>query len=163
MASTQVYVYGSSECDQLGLGDGEQFGFEVKKARKPKLELSPGVPLLKPIIQIACGGMHTVAIASNGIVLSWGNNDDGALGRGGPENTPLRVDGALNIPVDGVACGDCHTIAYNTEANRVFYWGCYKGVVNGKCSYKHEKPIRIAQEIFGGNQTKTKVKKIVSG
>ena len=90
------------------------------------MELSPGVPLLKPIVQIACGGMHTVALASNGVLLSWGCNDDGALGREGAENTPLRVDGALNVPVDGIAVGDCHTIAYNTQANKVFYWGCYK-------------------------------------
>ena len=163
MASTQVYVYGSSECDQLGLGDGEAFGYEIKKARKPKLELSPGVPLLKPIVQIACGGMHTVALASNGILLSWGNNDDGALGRTGPENTPLRVDGALNIPVDGVTCGDCHTVAYNTEANKVYFWGCYKAVVSGKRSTRYEKPTRIAQEIFGAKRTKSKVKKIASG
>ena len=90
------------------------------------MNLSPGVPLLKPIIQIACGGMHTIALASNGVLLSWGCNDDGALGRGGAENTPLRVDGALNVPVDGIAAGDCHTIGYNTQLNKVFYWGCYK-------------------------------------
>ena len=70
--------------------------------------------------------MHTVALASNGVLLSWGNNDDGALGREGPENTPLRVDGALNVPVNGVAVGDCHTVAYNTQTNQVFFWGCYK-------------------------------------
>lgn len=107
--------------------------------------------------------MHTVALASNGILLSWGCNDDGALGRSGPENTPLRVDGALNIPVNGVTCGDCHTVAYNTEANKVYFWGCYKAVVSGKRSHLYEKPTRIAQEIFGAKRTKSKVKKIASG
>lgn len=115
---TDVYIF------DIGLGDDAPS--EVKKARKPQLCLSPGVPLLKPIVHIACGGMHTVALASNGVLLSWGCNDDGALGRDGAENTPLRVDGALNVPVDGIAVGDCHTIAYNTQANKVFYWGCYK-------------------------------------
>ena len=76
--STTVYVYGSGECDQLGLGDDV---FEIKKAKKPVLELSPGVPLNRPIVQIACGGMHTIALADNGVLLSWGCNDDGALGR----------------------------------------------------------------------------------
>lgn len=98
----------------------------MKKARKPTLYLTPGVTFNKPIIEVFCGGMHTIALASNGVLLSWGNNDDGALGRTGPENTPLRVDGALNVPVNGVAVGDCHTVAYNTQTNQVFFWGCYK-------------------------------------
>ena len=109
---------------RLGLGDIDEM--VIKKARAVKLELSPGVPLLKPIIRITCAGMHTLALASNGVLLSWGCNDNGALGRDGPENTPLRVDGALNIPVTGMTAGDTHSIAYNTELNQMFFWGCYK-------------------------------------
>ena len=70
--------------------------------------------------------MHTVALASNGAVYTWGCNDEGALGRPGPENTPLLVDSALNIPVTDVSAGDSHSIAYNTHTNQVFYWGCYR-------------------------------------
>jgi regulator of chromosome condensation len=70
--------------------------------------------------------MHTVALASNGSVYTWGCNDEGALGRSGPENTPLQVDKALNIPVTDISAGDSHTIGYNTQTNQVFYWGCYR-------------------------------------
>lgn len=70
--------------------------------------------------------MHTVALCSDGVVFSWGNNDDGALGRIGAENTPLRVDGALNIPVTDIVTGDCHSIGYSTVSNLVFFWGSYK-------------------------------------
>ncbi len=31
--------------------------------------------------QVACGGMHTVALATNCKVWTWGVNDEGALGR----------------------------------------------------------------------------------
>lgn len=32
-------------------------------------------------VQVVCGGMHTVALSSQGEVWSWGVNDEGALGR----------------------------------------------------------------------------------
>jgi len=67
-----------------------------------------------------------VALASNGSVYSWGCNDEGALGRSGAENTPLRVDDALDIPVTDISAGDSHSIAYNTNTNQVNYWGCYR-------------------------------------
>jgi len=99
--------------------------YETKKAKLLKFELSPGIPS-KSIIRISCGGLHTVALCRDGVVFSWGNNDDGALGRNGAENTPLRVDGALNIPVTDIVTGDCHSIAYSTISNLVFFWGSYK-------------------------------------
>ena len=39
---TEVYAYGSGECDQLGLGDVEYTC--AKKAKLLKFELSPGIP-----------------------------------------------------------------------------------------------------------------------
>ena len=80
----------------------------------------------KRVVAIACGGMHTAACGVDGECWTWGCNDDGALGRFGQENVPLRVDGALDIPVTDISTGDCHSVAYNTQQNTVFYWGCYK-------------------------------------
>jgi regulator of chromosome condensation len=69
------------------------------------------------ILKIVCGGMHTVALSNQGKVYTWGCNDDGALGREGPENTPIQVSEKLNIPVTDITAGDCHTIAYNQSLN----------------------------------------------
>lgn len=70
--------------------------------------------------------MHTVALASNGDVYTWGCNDEGALGRTGAENTPIKVDDCLAEPMTSISAGDSHTIAYNTQSNKIFYWGCYR-------------------------------------
>jgi len=157
---TLVYVYGSGECEQLGLGD------DILERKTPKklqiFELgAPGLPP-KSIIKVSCGGMHTLALASNGVVYAWGTNDDGALGRFGPENVPMRVDGALDIPVTDLATGDCHSVAYNSELNQVFFWGRYKDVVDGKASPKMEIPTRIGEDLFN-DTSKARIKKIVSG
>jgi len=56
--------------------------------------------------------MHTVALASDGSIFTWGCNDDKALGRPGAENVPLKVE--FDFKADAIAAGDCHSIAYNT-------------------------------------------------
>lgn len=44
--------------------------------------LLPSWPLLGlQVLQIACGGMHTVALTADHQIFSWGVNDEGALGR----------------------------------------------------------------------------------
>jgi len=114
----------------IGLGDDAPL--ELKKPRKiPIFELG-GIFPAKSVIQLACGGTHTLALCNNGVVFSWGNNDDGALGRSGAENTPLRVDGHLNIAATGISAGDTHSIAYNTQLNMIFFWGRYKVSVDLK-------------------------------
>lgn len=110
-----------------GLGIGDDQPSEIKKPRRLQIfELGCSDFAAKSIIKVSCGGMHTVALASNGTLYSWGNNDDGALGRFGQENVPMRVDGALDAPMTDISTGDCHSIAYNINENTVFYWGCYK-------------------------------------
>jgi regulator of chromosome condensation len=32
-------------------------------------------------VQVACGGMHTIALDTEGCLWTWGVNDEGALGR----------------------------------------------------------------------------------
>ena len=68
--------------------------------------------------------MHTIALDNKGRVYSWGCNDEAALGRGGNEYEPEQVK--LPCPVNGISAGDCHSIAYNTELNVVYYWGMYR-------------------------------------
>lgn len=70
--------------------------------------------------------MHTVALSTMGKVYTWGCNDEGALGREGPENSPQIVADSLTVPVTDIAAGDSHTVAYNTNLNHVYMWGLYR-------------------------------------
>jgi hypothetical protein len=67
-----VYVVGSGDNGQLGLGE------EVVECARPRVVLAFGDLRVK---LVAVGGMHTLAITEDGVVWSWGVNDEGALGR----------------------------------------------------------------------------------
>lgn len=106
--SGDVFVFGSGECDQLGMD-------EVYEKKKPALlkDLQD-----KSMVQVACGGLHTLVLTRSGDVYSWGCNDDGALGRtakdanGGPENVPHKINffcQSAELPIDGRQMG---TIVY---------------------------------------------------
>ena len=129
-----VFVHGSGECDQLGLGD------DTRERKKPTL-LKALVG--KQICEIAVGAMHVLCVSAGGGLYSWGCNDDGALGRassdgsdGGPSDVePCQVSMPNGVAVRKVSCGDCHSCALDDRA-RVWLWGTYKdsngyiGIVN---------------------------------
>ncbi len=114
-----VYVYGSGECDQLGIPDFEDG--ESKIPRKVPLNTEP----TNKVFKIACGGMHTLALTTMGKIYSWGCNDDGALGREGNEKVPMLIE-SLEMPMNGIAAGDSHCVAYNTDLNILYRWGAYR-------------------------------------
>lgn len=74
----RVFVFGLGDmCGELGLGP------KTKSASLP-------VPIPQvdgreegsySIVEIACGGMHAIALTQDGEIVTWGGNDEGALGR----------------------------------------------------------------------------------
>lgn len=149
-----LYVYGSGECDQLGvdLGDNE----DMETSTPKKLDLLNLEPNLK-IYKICCGGLHTLALSTSGHVFSWGCNDDYALGRGGEEKTPLQVTG-MEVLITDISCGDSYSIAYNSEQNVIYLWGSYRAR-SGKIGQPIKEPINFKPEIFG----KEGIKKAICG
>lgn len=78
---------------------------------------------LNKVYQVTCGGMHTLVLTTMGKIFSWGNNDDGALGREGSEKRAEMV----NIPeMTNITAGDSFSIAYNTELNVAYQWGVFR-------------------------------------
>lgn len=71
-----VFVFGEGSSGELGLGTAKN-AIDVKRPRlNPHLAAdSVGV------VQIAAGGMHAVALTHDNKILTWGVNDQGALGR----------------------------------------------------------------------------------
>ncbi|KJE93729.1 Rcc1 protein [Capsaspora owczarzaki ATCC 30864] len=112
-----VFTVGEGDAGQLGLGE------EITSRKKP-------TPLRSienvPIVRMAAGGVHTVAITAKGQVYSWGCNDEGALGRSGEEAEPALVKGLIeNEFIVAVTCGDSHTNVLS-DKGVVYGWGTYR-------------------------------------
>lgn len=95
--------------------------------------------------------MHTLVLSSLGKVFSWGNNDDSALGRTGVDNEPGEVE--LTIPVNNISAGDSHSVAYNTDLNRVFLWGSYRNS-DGKFGEAKKTPNELDSKKWKGSVSK---------
>lgn len=144
-----VYVFGEGSSSELGLGTAKT-AIDVKRPRLNPLLSSKQVG----VVQIACGGMHVAALTHDNKILTWGVNDQGALGRnttweGGlkdmddddsddsdksdsglnpAESNPTAVP-ASSFPQDTqfvkLAAGDSHTLAL-TDDGRVYGWGTFR-------------------------------------
>lgn len=73
-----VLAFGTGEiAGELGMGPRRK-----KAARAiPIPRLDPRLPDSYRIVQLACGGMHTIALTDDNKIVTWGNSDKGALGR----------------------------------------------------------------------------------
>jgi len=72
LPSLECFTFGSNPFGALGLGEDA-----TERMRPARVPLPDG----RRCAQAACGGMHTVALAADGLVFTWGVNDEGALGR----------------------------------------------------------------------------------
>ena len=141
-----IFVFGEGGNGELGLGymNGAKKVTEVKRPRLNHL-LSPDDV---GVVQISTGGMHVVALTHDNKILTWGVNDNGALGRvtkgkgmvANNEDDP--DDSGLNpsestptaIPSDSfpegtvfvqVAAGDSISVAL-TDEGLVYGWGTFR-------------------------------------
>lgn len=111
-----IFVCGQGDVGQLGLG--------VDVMEKSRFS---AVPNQTNIVAIAAGGMHNICLTQDGKVITFGCNDEGALGRNtseeGSETEPGFVD--LPAPVIQVTAGDSHSAALLADG-RVFAWGSFR-------------------------------------
>lgn len=146
-----VYVFGTGDMSgDLGLGPNKKL---AKRATViPTLDPNQGT---YRVVQLDCGGMHTVALTDDSKIVTWGGNDLGALGRDSNWDGGLRDmdeeaakddsdsdDEALNplestpthIPQDSfppgtefccVAAGDSCSFAVTTTG-LVYGWGTFQ-------------------------------------
>ncbi|CAN7991219.1 unnamed protein product, partial [Ixodes hexagonus] len=159
----EVYSLGTGDVGQLGLGP------DVLEKARPAL-----VPGHKDVVDAVAGGMHSLLLTKTGearhlsfslfplllTVLSFGCNDEGALGRttsslDDSEMKPGVVE--LPEPVSLISGGDSHSAAL-TMSGAVFVWGNFRdssGPMGLLAAGKSEpKPVRIAdgiKQIASGN------------
>ncbi|TWW77365.1 putative E3 ubiquitin-protein ligase HERC3 [Takifugu flavidus] len=71
------------------------------------------IPLPVPVIQVACGKSHSVALTKGGDVLSWGSNSFGQLGLGKgiqSQPRPALIYHLTGVAVSQVSAGATHTM-----------------------------------------------------
>jgi regulator of chromosome condensation len=84
-----IYVFGSGGYGELGLGAEKRNGKKPKDVRRPRLNDLLDAQTVG-VVQIAVGGMHCVALTYDNQIITWGVNDNGALGRDTTWEAPER-------------------------------------------------------------------------
>ncbi|XP_041985672.1 regulator of chromosome condensation-like isoform X2 [Aricia agestis] len=112
-----VYTCGQGDVGQLGLGEDVMETTKFKQVTK----------LPNKIVEVIAGGMHTLALDSDGKVWSWGCNDEGALGRATSGDTEEGTPGQVSLPSPAVAlsAGDSHSAALLSDG-QVWAWGSFR-------------------------------------
>ncbi|KAI0515075.1 regulator of chromosome condensation 1/beta-lactamase-inhibitor protein II [Xylaria bambusicola] len=149
-----VFVFGEGSSGELGLGSKKYDGKKPIDVKRPRINHNLDATKVG-IVDIACGGMHTIALTKDNRVLTWGVNDDKALGRdttwsGGVrdvddeesdddddddtginplESTPTEIEkgelGDLDIICKVVATDSASFVL--TADGFVFGWGTFRG------------------------------------
>ena len=130
---TSLYFLGSSECDQSGVPFTQQNShlfYNDEEGPQAFFNL-PCIlqvfSLKKTIVQLVCGGMHSLALTSSGDLWSWGCPDNGVLGYEGDGCEPQRVP--LSSVVVQCSAGDTHSMAItlsDTDQRNVYFWGIFR-------------------------------------
>ncbi|MCJ1478377.1 hypothetical protein MMC13_007057 [Lambiella insularis] len=172
-----IYVFGTNEGGELGLGSGCS-STDVNRPRLNPNLLAASVG----VVQMATGGMHCAVLTHDNRILTWGVNDLGALGRnttwdGGmvdvkdddseadsesalnpKEATPTVVD-ASSIPegtiFTQVAAGDNATFAL-TDDGLVYGWGTFR-TTDGSLGFTPDIKIQPRPALIQGVQKATKL------
>ena len=103
------------------------------------------------VIAVAAGGLHSLALLSDGTVRSWGNNDFGQLGigtMGGVEETPQPVVG-LGEPSDpnvmAISAGTAHSVALLADGTLRAWGSDVAGHLgNGPGLAKQDEPVVVS-------------------
>ncbi|RGP61320.1 hypothetical protein FLONG3_10554 [Fusarium longipes] len=75
-----VYVFGEGSSGELGLGSKRVNNKKPIDVKRPRLNDNLAAATTG-VVQISCGGMHAIALTHDNKILTWGVNDQGALGR----------------------------------------------------------------------------------
>ena len=91
------------------------------------------IPNLSNVTAISAGGVHSLALKSDGTVWAWGSNTQGQLGTGSnPESeTPLQVPGLTNVR--SISAGSSFSVVVKTDGT-AWAWGNNSGGVVGQPS-----------------------------
>jgi alpha-tubulin suppressor-like RCC1 family protein len=119
----QLYAFGSNRFGQLGNPAGS--GTELANATPLRVSL-PGAA--GPVVQIAAGSSHSLALTSTGQLYAFGSNEFGQLGSAENSGTsnptpPTRVVlPSATGPISQIAAGAFHSLAL-TSTGQLYAFG----------------------------------------
>ncbi|KAF6262444.1 regulator of chromosome condensation 1/beta-lactamase-inhibitor protein II, partial [Scenedesmus sp. NREL 46B-D3] len=159
------FTLGTNSFGALGLGEDV-----VEKPRAAHVDVAG-----KRLLGVACGGMHTVALAEDGSIYTWGVNDEGALGRptsgsawGQRPTAAKRTHMCQARLPDGVVCvqvvaGDGFTFVL-TDQGCIYGWGQFKDDLSSFCSFSPDVQLqRLPALVYQAEDKRDRVRKLAAG
>ena len=109
-----VYAWGADLFGQLGNGT----------SARTDVATAVVTPAGVTFTAVAAGGDHSMALASDGRVFSWGANNDGQVGDGTTtaRSTPTPVVAPVGVTFTALAAGTAHSLAVGADGS-VYSWG----------------------------------------
>jgi alpha-tubulin suppressor-like RCC1 family protein len=132
-----VWTFGENKYGQLGDGtmDNKNYAVQVKGP--------DGKGYLRNIVDIKAGAFHVLALAKDGTIWAWGDNEFGQLGDGTyiQRPFPVKTKGINNI--EKIACGAFHSLAIDRNGN-LYGWGKnWKGQIGDGSFINKNIPVRV--------------------
>lgn len=123
-----VLVWADTRAVAWGANNHGQFGNNSTTASQTPVSVSTsGVLAGKGIISVSAASGHSVALCTDGTVVTWGRNDSGQLGNNSTVNSLVPVAVSMSGVLSGrtviaVAAGYQHSLVLCSDG-RVFGWG----------------------------------------
>jgi alpha-tubulin suppressor-like RCC1 family protein len=108
-----VYTMGNGEDGKLGHGDTESCPLPRMVSTWPRM------PTRMRVVAVAAGGYHSMVLAADGMVATFGNGEDGKLGHGSEQRElmPRVVQTLMNkgVKTRAIAAGDGHSMVVTVQ------------------------------------------------
>lgn len=111
-----VWSWGDNSYGQLGYAGPDRCDV-VPCATRPRV-----VPGLPRIVAVAAAFHHSLALAEDGAVWSWGSGRQGQLGDGGQDESPTPRRAQLPVQVIAIAAGGSQSLAIAGDGS-LWAWG----------------------------------------
>lgn len=154
-----LYGWGRNDSGQLGNGTRMDSNVPVPiniilgprawpiRAALPGSAPHPGPAANPKLISVFAGCNHTLALWSNGTLLSWGDDSFGQLGdghTGGFSDVPVSVQYPSGDHIKAVSAGCTHSLAL-TSTGQVLSWGDNDfGELGIGAPGNHDRPVPVA-------------------
>jgi len=114
-----------------------------------RIKIPIKIPFNYKVKQIKCGTYHTIVLADNNEIFTWGNNECGQIGNGtkNVSESSFNVKIGENSNVKSIVCGESHSLVL-FDNGTVYGWGDNSfGQLALETNDEQLKPIKILENI----------------